>query len=367
MLNGQDCVFRVDASLAMGSGHVIRCLTLARALAARGAGIRFLCRRHEGDLIDFISREFGVHTLTGTTAVDAGLDKDSVSDHAQWLGTSWQQDAADCGQALGRQACDWLIVDHYALDVRWQHALQAHYRKLLVIDDLADRPHQADILLDQNEYPDRELRYRALLNADCRQLLGPQYTLLRAEFTRLQARDRDGRVSRLLVFFGGADNSNETGKTLEALAMLSSRIETTVVLGSSNRHAEAVRRIASGMPDTTVVQAVDNMAELMQQADLAIAAGGTSTWERAYLGLPAITLSLADNQLAVNQAMHDKGACWHLGDTNTSASDIAAAVSKLQHDPAQVRSMSRAALAIMQNHRGCEGVIETMEILHAAE
>ncbi len=363
MLNGQRCYFRVDASLAIGSGHVIRCLTLARAMQQKGAEVSFVCRQHEGDLIDMVSREFPVHNLP---AVSGSLDEDSDS-HEHWLGTSWQQDANDTIAAIDAAGCDWMIMDHYALDAHWQQELASYYRHLMVIDDLADRRHHADILLDQNEYPDREQRYQDLVNTDCQQLLGPEYTLLRDEFTRLEPRDRSGEVKHLLVFFGGADNSNETAKTLQAVVSLATPLVTTVVLGSSNRHAATIRQMAAGIADTEVLQAVDNMAELMQQADLAIGAGGTTTWERASLGLPAITLSQAENHVAVNQAMHDRGACWYLGDTETSQQELETAINSLLNDPARVQAMSHAARTVMQNHRGCSGVIAAMETINAAE
>ncbi len=163
-------IFRVDSSLKMGTGHVMRCLTLAQVLKDNGAKVEFICRKHKGNLIDKIrSSEFIVHELEvfEETEVDTRLA------HSHWLEATQQQDADDCIDILKAEKTDWLIVDHYALDEQWQKRLKPYYEKLMVIDDLADRKHQCDILLDQT-FGRQQEDYLAFTTKDCELLLGSQ-------------------------------------------------------------------------------------------------------------------------------------------------------------------------------------------------
>lgn len=144
--------FRVDFSLDIGTGHVMRCLTLAEALRNDGMGSRFLSRRHPGHLIETIrGRGFPVEVLLDLTAAqEATFPVELRPVHAAWLGTDWASDARQSRAVLAGSAVDWLIVDHYALDARWERGLRGCCRRLMIIDDLADREHDCDLLLDQN-------------------------------------------------------------------------------------------------------------------------------------------------------------------------------------------------------------------------
>ncbi|MGD9710315.1 MAG: UDP-2,4-diacetamido-2,4,6-trideoxy-beta-L-altropyranose hydrolase, partial [Halothiobacillaceae bacterium] len=234
--------FRVDASLDIGTGHVMRCLTLADALAAGGAECRFICREHPGHLIEHIrGKGYRVDALpvgASLLAINGEGRPTESPPHAHWLGCRWETDAAETRAILCQDKPDWLVVDHYALDARWEKALKGSYKKLMVIDDLADRPHACDLLLDQNlgrEPGD----YEALVSAHCRRLIGPQYALLRPEFAALREyslqRRRRPEPRRLLITMGGMDQPNATGKVLEALKTcpLPSDCQITVVMGAS--------------------------------------------------------------------------------------------------------------------------------------
>lgn len=301
-------VFRVDASLEMGTGHVMRCLTLANALKEQGAECHFICREHPGNLIDKIQQAgFVVHSLPLTTNTQAFkqqlLNKENQLFHASWLGTSQAQDAQECQALLEKNQPDWLIVDHYALDKDWQQATQPYYKKLMVIDDLGDREHLADLLLDQN-YGSTVKKYQGLVPDNCQILAGTQYTLLRPEFAEwrefsLQRRQNSSAINKILVTLGGVDPGNYTGKILTELAKanLSPEVEITVVMGATAPHLKAIKEQAAKMPVTTQVKEnVSNMGELMSNADLAIGAAGATTWERCCLGLPTIQIAIASNQ-----------------------------------------------------------------------
>jgi len=150
--------FRTDASSQIGTGHAMRCLTLADALREQDAECQFVCREHEGHLMGYIrSRGHDTHALPRTRP-SSSFESDLA--HASWLGVDWQTDAAQTRQALGNAALDWLIVDHYALDRPWESALRSSCKRIMVIDDLADRQHDCDLLLDQN-YGSSAERYRA--------------------------------------------------------------------------------------------------------------------------------------------------------------------------------------------------------------
>ena len=354
---------RVDASLTIGTGHVMRCLTLAHALRQRQHDVFFICRQLPGDLTDTIQQQgFKVHILTSQ-----GGASDSRLPHANWLPVSQQMDAMQTVSTLeGYSHIDWLIMDHYALDQEWQQIVKPSINRLMVIDDLADRAHLADILLDQNYYPDMHQRYETLLPAHCRRLVGPQWVLLREEFIRLhsQTTPRSGELRNVLIFFGGADNSKLVLHSLLAIESLGAGFDTSVIVHSAHPHRPAIEAIAARHGVMQLFSRVDDMAQRMLDADLAIGGGGTTTWERCYLGLPAIVFTLAHNQAAVNRAVADAGACLHLGEAQAPAGDIAVAINRLSQQPAQLRAMSQAGLDLMQNHRGTEGVVDIMEQLH---
>lgn len=309
-------VFRVDASVQMGTGHVMRCLTLASVLKSRGATCYFICRDLVGHLVQKIEGlGFCVYTIGANENMvyknNLSLADSQPLSHADWLGTTQIQDAQDCIPILENLQPDWLIVDHYALDHCWQRIVSSYYKKLMVIDDLGDRVHIADFLLDQN-YGATPEKYQGKVPASCKLLTGTKFALLRPEFSRwrqysLSRRHGNSSIDSILVTLGGADPNDYTTQILKQLSAtdLQSKTKITVVMGATAPHLASVKHQASVMPvDTEVVTDVSNMAELMSQADLAIGAAGATTWERCCLGLPTIQLVIAENQrqLAENLA-----------------------------------------------------------------
>jgi UDP-2,4-diacetamido-2,4,6-trideoxy-beta-L-altropyranose hydrolase len=306
-------VFRVDASLRIGTGHVMRCITLARWLRERGAEICFVCREHAGNLLPLLrSRGMPVTVLRAPAASDAA-DGDS---HAAWLGVSQAVDATQTIEALGGAMPDWLVVDHYALDAQWERQLRAHVGRLMVIDDLADRCHDCDLLLDANFSLERGQRYADRVPAACRRLLGPWFALLQPEYGeyRRKLRERSGCIGRVLVFFGGSDLQDMTAKTLEALSNPDlAHLEVDVVLGADNARGEALARYARQRPRTTVHGPRPHLADLMARADVAIGAGGATTWERMCLGLPSVVVAIAKNQQGACEALEKEELIYYAG------------------------------------------------------
>ena len=297
-------IFRVDASGKIGTGHVKRCLTLADALREQGAECHFACREHEAHLMEHIrSCEYEAHSL-GRSEVNASFESDLA--HASWLGVPWQTDAEQTRQALGDEALDWLIVDHYALDHRWESVLRSSCKRIMVIDDLADRQHDCDLLLDQN-YGSSAERYRGLLPAGCRQCHGPKYALFKPVYAerRAQLPARDGRVRRVLIYFGGgADAVNLTHLTVQAFqAPGLANIELDIVVGAAYAHQSSLEELVEQRGNATIHLQLPDLADLMAKADLAIGAGGATTWERCCMGLPTIVISIAENQRPACEAL----------------------------------------------------------------
>lgn len=308
-------VFRADASIEIGTGHIARCLTLADGLAAAGAQCHFICRAlpsHAGAMIE--ARGHGLHLLPAAGGFSA---RPGDPAHAAWAGVPFEHDAAETREILAGIQPGLLVLDHYAFDARWQSAVDAP--RLLVIDDLADRPHRADILLDQNA--GRTPRdYDGLVPDHCIRLIGPAFALLRPAFAARRAeglaRRRVPRWRRLMIAMGGIDKDDATGAVLEALSGLEfpEDFGIDVVMGGRAPHIDRVRRRAARLPVPAAVHVdVADMAGLMIGADLAIGAAGGTSWERCCLGLPSLMLVLADNQARSASALADSGAAILLG------------------------------------------------------
>jgi UDP-2,4-diacetamido-2,4,6-trideoxy-beta-L-altropyranose hydrolase len=322
---------RADASVAIGTGHVMRCLTLADALRDRGAVVRFLCRRETGDLGKLI---------TGKGYEVSWLPPDGGS----------ETDAQASIEALeGDKPWDWLVVDHYGLDAEWERCLRRAANKIMVIDDLADRSHDCDLLLDQNLHESG--CYAGLVPESCQILMGPKYALLRPQFAtaRQNLQKRDGRVSRLLLFFGGADAGGETLNALSAIQMLGrADLNVDVVIGETNPHRESIESACRSIPNTTLYCQVDDMATCMATADLFVGAGGTSSWERCCLGLPAVVVATATNQIEQCEALDHVGTQIYLGvASEVSTEHLMLTLDTLLNGPARVKIMSEMAHSLV--------------------
>lgn len=311
-------LFRADASLAIGSGHIMRCLTLAQALREQGHSIHFICRAHVGHLYDYIMAQgFTVHLLPKPSSC---FSLTSAVPHATWLGVSEAEDFSDCETVLREWVPDWIVCDHYALSVDWEKRARAVCAsKIMVIDDLHDRLHDADLLLDQNLGHTVD-DYVGLVPPYCHVLAGTRYALLRSEFVQWREYSLSHRqtyckgVQSILVNLGGVDVDNRTLDILHVLQeVVSSQCEVTVVMGKTAPHTDTIYHFAEAAPyRCQVLTAVNNMAELMAKSDLAIGAAGSSAWERCCLGLPTAMLVLADNQQTIADALSKKGAAYVL-------------------------------------------------------
>ena len=354
-------LIRVDSSFEIGSGHVARCLVLANGLRAQGAQVGFVSRPLAGNLLGAVQEAgFALHVLPVVAAQPAA----TAHEAAIWFGgNDWEDDAeqtADYTRQI-EGGVDWLVVDHYGIDSGWEQRLRPWVRRIAVLDDLANRSHDCDLLIDSNPREPKELDpYHALVPARCIQLLGLKYVLLRDEFAlqRVSLRQRDGQLRRLLVFFGGMDASDQTSMALRAIAALEvEEWETDVVVGATNPHREAVAQFCRLHTGFHYHCQTSRMAELMASADLAIGGGGTTTWERFAVGLPSIVVTVADNQVPATLCMAAQGRLLYLGDhRRVREQSLTSLLASLQHMPHWLNLLSERS-AEMLDGRGLSRVL----------
>ena len=292
---GMRIAFRADSSLAIGNGHVMRCVSLAQVLRTQGAQCIFLCSNAPGHLNGYLQAQgFEVRSL--------GSEHTDARESAESLMSNWQDDAHATLKAMAHERFDWLIVDHYGLDQRWESLVSHHVPRLLVIDDLANRKHHCELLLDAN--PGRRAEdYIDLTPDTCRILAGPHYALIREEIRRCRTGLPAPKISetklKILVTLGGVDKDNITCDVLTALDDFESEVPLTiqVVAGPFAPWVDAVMALSRSMRwPTRVAQNPSHFVEWMCTHDVAIGAAGTSALERCYLGLPSINFVLAPNQ-----------------------------------------------------------------------
>jgi UDP-2,4-diacetamido-2,4,6-trideoxy-beta-L-altropyranose hydrolase len=330
-------LFRADASHGIGHGHVMRCLSLAGGLRSQGDRCLFVCQELAGNAIPLIEKAgFQAIPLSAnaTTALNA---HDEFHCIARVLGM--------------KNKADWLIADHYSIDDKWESASRTIANRIMVIDDLANRSHSCDLLLDQNL--GRELTdYRKLVGKRTKLLIGPQYALLRPEFPQHRrdsiCRRKHSRLHRILVNMGGTDPGNLTASVLCALekANLSPQLEVSAILGPSSPWASASRALVHKLNLTIkLFVGVDSMATHMSESDLAIGASGSTSWERCCLGLPSIIVVLADNQREIAQALHESKAAVLIDSENLSI-ELANFFSKQKADGLLLSKMSDIAQQI---------------------
>lgn len=343
---------RVDASNEIGSGHLMRCLTLAEKLRLQGANVTFISREHVGHLCDLIeAKKFFVLKLP---APNKDWKIPLLTPHSSWLGVPWAIDAKETRSLLQGHSVDLLIIDHYAINYEWECMLKDMVKNIMVIDDLADRKHLCDFLLDPTVLVDPD-RYQALVPPQCRQFLGPGYVLLRPEFydEKDQIELRTGLVRRILIFFGGYDHTNETGKALSSfLALARSDIEVDVVVGQQNIHKYKLREICEQYSNLHFHCQVNNMASLMRLAELAIGAGGTTVWERCFLGLPTIVWSIAENQQYTCEILGKMKVIKYLGALHkVCPASLTKQLNSLIENEHERLEMSQLATQLMGNNR----------------
>lgn len=361
--------FRVDGSIEIGGGHIMRCVALAQKFKAEGANCFFICKAHEGNYISLI-RGFGfnIHELpldSKKIAETPPAGNEKVNYHS-WLGSDWRFDAEQTILKIKGFTVDCLVVDHYSIDERWEKLLKSSCSLIFVIDDLANRSHLCDLLLDQNLGRER-FEYKKLLLSECEVLIGPRYALLRDEFYRARSRALERRVRnnsiRVLVTMGAIDKDNCTEKILKSIfsSLHFKELNITVVLGSNSPWVMSIERFVSKLLNVNLVVNPANMAELMVDSDIAISAGGSTAWELCCLALPTLIVVTAENQ--VNSAINLKAmGAVELVSVNRISTDLVRHLDFLLKNHSQRHVMSTNASKITDG-KGCDRVYNAIKTL----
>jgi UDP-2,4-diacetamido-2,4,6-trideoxy-beta-L-altropyranose hydrolase len=335
-------MFLCSASSRIGGGHVMRCLTLAEEMAGGRATVRFAVNQDAPHVVPSLERA-GFSFTTGRTLMEAA-------------------------QIAGRQgSVDAVICDSYEIDAKIERFLRNMAAKVVAIDDLANRPHECDLLIDAT-YGRSAEDYRDLVPSGATICVGAHYAFLRPEFaalreTSLSRRATVGRVERVLVSLGLTDIGGVTARVVAALLSTELKAQIDVVVGSTAQSRNALAEMAARNSRLALHVDPADMARLITNADIAIGAGGTSSWERCCLGLPTVLVVLADNQRVIAEKLGEAGAVWlALGASEDHVVKITHKVLELSKDASARRRMTGAAAMIVDG-RGATRAAEAIYTL----
>ncbi len=341
---GLSFLFRTDASNSIGSGHVSRSLTIARALRERGHEVQFACREIPGNLIEWIeSAKFKVFRLpVGESEIER-----NVGSSAEWFKSyNWRADSEATKAVF---AHDYIWLDHYGLDYRWQEALGPESIHL-VVDDLANRRFSCCLLVNQNSSMPAPGDYTDLVSRQCKVFLGPSYNLFLGDDKFLRTRKSvkiRNQVERVLCFFGGADPSHLTLQFVKFLASNEINFKITVVCGAMNSDAQAIKELCNLNSQIEFSGPVPDMALLMAKHDLAVGSSGVNAWERAFLALPSLVVQISDNQMEITRGIVDKGAGIYCGSSSSvSWEEVLQHIARLQKNRDELTMLSSNSYSI---------------------
>lgn len=297
-------IVRADASPRIGIGHVRRCLTLARALRGFGADVRFAVHDWGADLAPLLG-EFANSALRLPSPCP-----DQNADSASWLPHGQTYDVEELLTALDGDRPDWIIVDHYALDAEWHDLARRELGcRILAIDDLADRPLRADLVVDPNWDRDHRAKYRDVIG-EAELLGGPRYALIDPRYAIGEPRDRSSDVTSIGIFMGGTDPAHATIPVLEAVRASGFGGEIGIVTSSLNPDIALIRAAANRDGHAVVDVDLPDLTEFFRCHDLFILAAGGTTWERMASAAPAIAVVTAENQRDIATQLAEQGLQW---------------------------------------------------------
>jgi len=324
-------VFRVDASVLIGTGHVMRCLTLAKELEKRSANCVFVCQACQGDCIEFIKNNgFKVLEMKGR------YDEFEIN-----------IDARNTIEIIAGQKFDWLIIDHYEIDIKWESKVRSIAKKIMVIDDLANRKHDCDILLDQNIRINAKERYKELIPNECISFLGPSNVILRTDFDNVKIENRTGEIKHILVYFGGNDIHNQAFKSIKALQQYPD-ISADIIIGSNHPFQDLI--LKESTTKLIVSNSID-MSDAMKRADLAFGVCGVAAWERCAMGLPTLACINAENQREDSENLYQVGAIDLLGESNEiDTYDWCKALNRAINNKEFISKMGKIASQVVAGH-----------------
>lgn len=346
---------RCDASISIGTGHLFRCRALAREFKDRGHRVVFFCRDHADSLhVQLLNDEFELVNLPRCSS--SSLDKPRTL-YSQWLACTQLEDAEDCIEVVRGSidlCIDFVIVDHYGLDQQWEMHIADHLHspKLLAIDDLANRRHYVDWLVDSGRIATwSDSAYSNRVNSNCQLLLGPRYSSLGSEYRNQYCFTKSrNKLKRVLVFFGGVDQSNWCSVALSALRCPQFLdLEVDVVLGKNAPHSAQIKELVATNPLWSFFQDVPSLCPFIARADVALGAAGVHSWERACLGLPAVAVAVAENQIELLKTLKNVGAVLTIRDSMAEdvSDQFTDVLTGLLQNGDRLKSMSLASESIV--------------------
>lgn len=309
-------VFRADASIYIGSGHIMRCLVLAQTLISKwDARCVFVMKAHERHLADLVALN-GIDFVLLPLELGHSFD---LFNYATWVGGGAEADAVltkDAAEVyFDSTEIDWVVVDHYGLDKSWESLFAKSGVQVAVIDDLVNRHHVADILIDQT-CGRASQEYQGLIPSYTTCLTGESFSLLRPEFCMQREaslrRKRDFQVVKKVVLsFGSTDPGNVTPEVLKSLAPFFVKHDAcaVVIISSTAPHLVELKSLIAKLPYPAELHIdSNNVAKLLVESDVAVGAAGSATWERCALGVPTLLIQTAENQSEVVKRVCQFGA-----------------------------------------------------------
>jgi len=351
-LKAEKIFIRVDSGVDIGIGHMMRCLSLAEILVKTDFEVIFISNKLNAKIYNLIIKK-----RCKICILPENNQNTNIVEH----------DAIETQKIIESfdDSISWLLVDHRNLDIQWEKILRKSVQKIIVIDDLANKKHDCDILIDQNLYEKINQRYQNLVPKNCKKLLGPKYALLRSEFSNLRQKSIKNRIKlqKILISFGGTDPSNETRKVLEAMKIINLKnVHIDVVTTSVNPFKDEIQQLCSSMTNTNFHCDVDKIGILMNTSDLAIGAGGSTTWERCCLGLPSLVSVISEDQLECTKIMDKEGYIIYLGlAENLTTENYVEKIKNINIE--HLQKMSKLNLEIVDG-QGCQRILDEMKLLN---
>ena len=334
---------RVDSSDLIGLGHVVRCIHLAKKLQQGGHIVFFISQRLTGSVPNLIVENgFQVYFINSGKKESIILPINGFkSEFDPWLNGRQSIDALETEKIIKKCPLDLLIVDHYSIDAEWEKYLKGIVKSIIVIDDLANRKHCCELLIDQNYVHEYQKRYQPFVNSSCKTLLGPKYVIIGDEY--LQYKNFDTEKSRvgnqLLIYFGGSDKFNFCDKAIQAsLASQIPDLKIHVVVNSGRSSTATICEKYKKNSRIIIHEDLPTLAHLLKDVVCAIGAGGTTTYERCFMKVWSIVITIADNQIPVAKHMSENGYIEWLGhqssvDINSITKCLVDRFEKLKNEP----------------------------------
>ena len=327
---------RVDSSTKIGYGHFMRCMALADTLQ-KNFEINFITRSLEGSLISDIQKKgFGIFRFYSNS------EKINEKNDAQKTISLIKKHSG---------SKNILIVDNYQLSKKWETDVKPFVHKLIVIDDLSNRSHNCDLLIDQNLHTKVNGLYKGLIPSNCIKLIGPKFSMIRKEFRmmRKSVKPRTFPIKKILVSFGGSDIENQTLVALNSIKKMNGKINVDVVVGKANKCKKTLKIFCNKNKHFTYHEQIDNIADLMLSSDLSIGSSGSTTWERCSLGLPAIVSISSNDQRDTANSLSKKKCVINLGDVKkVKESSYINAITNLKKN--DLRNMSKNSMSLVDGN-----------------